>query len=71
MAQSQHVNRNWTASDDEVRESIRVIRREQTTKVVVAVAAIVAAIMAAFVFTYLAYTDKFDAQKTPVTAPVP
>lgn len=70
MAQSQ-INRNWTATDDEVRDSIRVIQRQRTTKVVAAISAIVVAIIAAFAFTYLMYNDKYDAQKVPVTHPTP
>jgi len=70
MAQSQS-NASWSARDDEVRESLRVIRRERNTKVVVAIGAIIVAILAAFVFTYLAYSDEFDATKTPPTQPSP
>jgi hypothetical protein len=73
MAQEQH----WPdparqpvqgVNDLEIRDSIRVMQQQRSTKMTMVIAGIVAAIVALFVMTWLAYKDEPDAAKAPPAA---
>jgi hypothetical protein len=57
--------------DPEIRESIRVMNNQRTTKLVMVIAGIVIALGVTFVAVYLAYGDEPEAAKTPAAAPAP
>jgi hypothetical protein len=67
-------NANWpdpvahpghAVDDGEIRESLRVLRQQRTTKMALVLTGIVAGFIVLFITTWLAYKDEPDAAKTP------
>jgi hypothetical protein len=48
---------DWMGADDDIRESVRVIRRERSWHLVGVVVALLAALATAVAYTYLSYND--------------
>jgi hypothetical protein len=69
MAEPAWQNPESSLDDDpEIRQSIRVMQQQRTTKLVLVIAGMVLAIVVAFGAVYLAYNDEPDAAKTPPAA---
>lgn len=54
-----HANEDWLAQDPELRDSIRVIRRDHTWRLIGVVVAMVAAFATAAAYAYLSYSDQY------------
>jgi hypothetical protein len=66
MAQAE-TNDNWLTRDPELRESIRVIRRDRSWRLIGVAVALVGAVGVAFGTAYLSYNDTFV--DPPASAP--
>jgi hypothetical protein len=62
---------NTGITDEEIRESIRVMHQQRSTKMVMVIVGIVVALGVTFAAVYLAYRDEPDAAKPPAGAPAP
>ena len=54
-----HMSEDWLTGDPDLRESIRVIRRDHTWRLVGVAVALAAAVGLAFATAYLSYNDTF------------
>jgi hypothetical protein len=53
--------------DREIRESLRVLQQQRSTKMALVIAGIAAGLVVLFIATWLSYKDEPDAAKTPST----
>jgi len=69
-------NANWPdpvahpgheVDDREIRESLRVMQQQRSTKMALVIAGIAGGLVVLFLATWLAYKDEPDAAKTPST----
>lgn len=59
-----HTNDDLFLQDPEIRESIRVIRRERSWHLIGVAVALVAALVVAILYTYLSYSDQREVPNT-------